>query len=198
MRALVRDAVTRLRRRVRDMMGRHLLKLAKPRAAGPGTSATIAGTGTARKSGIARAGLVGTAYLFGAATGLAAALPLAALAFTPERVPHPAPRAIDAPAVTQSPLVNRAPKGPRLDIIVPATTVPSAPSAAPTPDLARDAPPLAPKPAIDIKAPGTSPTPAGTAPAAMPRGCLSALGGLRPNIPTENLTVCLADISTIE
>ncbi|GLK85215.1 hypothetical protein [Ancylobacter defluvii] len=146
---------------------------------------------------IAKAGFAGTAYLFGAATGLAVALPLAAVAFTPERVAAPEPRAIEAPAVSQSTMVNRATKGPRLDITVPAAALPTAPVQAPAPDLARDMPTVAPQPALDMKAPGAPRAPAGAAPAPMPRGCLSALGGIRPNIPTENLTVCIADISTL-
>lgn len=144
---------------------------------------------------LARAGFTGAAYLLGAASGIALALPLAATAFTPERMP--APRAIEAPAVTQALLVNRAAKGPRLEIHTPAPTV----SAPVLPDLARDAPAPAPRPVSEEKAAPAakpaSPTPAGATPS-LPRGCLSALGGLRPNIPTENLTVCIADISTID
>ncbi|MBS7542308.1 hypothetical protein [Ancylobacter oerskovii] len=168
--------------------------------------------GPAASGAAARAGIAGTAFIFGAALGLAAALPLAALAFTPERMPAPMPRAIEAPAITQSPMVNRTAKGPRLDLSAPAAArvAPSpaqtqepgfapglAPDPAREPALARDVPPV-PQPALDMKAPAAPRAPAGAAPGPMPRGCLSALGGIRPNIPTENLTVCMADISTID
>ena len=139
--------------------------------------------------GLAKASFAGAAYLIGAATGVALTLPLAAVAFTPERGPAPvAMHHLQGPVASQASLVNRASKGSRLDVVTPAQ---SRPMPTPSPSLARE---TEPKPVI-MQPPRA---PSGAAPAAMPRGCLSALGGIRPNIPTENLTVCIADISGID
>lgn len=148
---------------------------------------------------IAKAGFAGTVYLFGAATGVAVALPLAAVAFAPERSANPQHLAIQTQTVqvSQSGLVNRSAKGDRLDIRIPAVpmaapALPAAPS-----QVAGEPQPVTGPAIIPVESRRIPVKPAGAAPTPLPRGCLSAMGGLPTKINTENLAVCMADISTL-
>lgn len=159
-----------------------------------------------------KVGFAGSAYVFGAATGLAVALPLASVAFVPSAsAPGPQPAA-ELPVRAIGPTVNRSTKGPRLDIslpvgasaparsldIVPEATsiVTRSPASATTRSLPADTVPAS--PAVDRRPPQAKQPSTGSNPTTIPRGCLSALGGLRSTITTQVPTVCVADISNIQ
>lgn len=141
------------------------------RIAAPASAGARAGLGSSR----------GVAYLLGAATGVALMVPIAAAAVGGGTVARlaPQPLAIEfigpSRSVAQAPAVNRAAKGPRLDI-APPTTRP----------VVDNAIPAASGPAVPPRVMRT------------PKGCLSSIGVTRANLATEELTVCVADASMID
>lgn len=131
----------------------------------------------------------GVAYLLGAATGAVLMVPITAAAVNGGTFARLAPHAMAIDAIgpakaVPAPVVNRAAKGSRLDV-VPAA---QAPAATPAPTV---------NPVADT---GTPSVPASTTPPRVmrtPKGCLSSIGVTRANLATEELTVCVADASTI-
>lgn len=135
----------------------------------------------------------GSAYLLGAATGVVLMVPLTVGALGAGAMVRlaPQPVAIEAmgpPGVlsrnaVQAPMVNRAAKGPRLNV------APAPPAATRTMDGEA-------RPVVDN---GPLPTPA-TPPRATrtPKGCLSAIGVTKSSLSTEDLTICVADASIID
>lgn len=134
----------------------------------------------------------GSAYLLGAATGVVLMVPLtvgalgagAMVRLSPQPVAIEAmgPQGVLSRNVVQAPMVNRAAKGPRLDV-------------APTPPAAR-AMDGGSRPVVDN---GPLPTPAAPPRATRtPKGCLSAIGVTKSSLSTEDLTICVADASIID
>lgn len=135
----------------------------------------------------------GSAYLLGAATGVVLMVPLtvgalgagAMVRLSPQPVAIEAmgPQGVLSRNVVQAPMVNRAAKGPRLDIapVPPAAATTKAGSVRPVVD--NGPPPL---PAAPPRATRT------------PKGCLSAIGVTKSSLTTEDLTVCVADASIID
>ncbi|WP_246668945.1 hypothetical protein [Ancylobacter sp. TS-1] len=132
----------------------------------------------------------GVAYLLGAATGAVLMVPIAAAALSNGTFARlaPQPLAIEAIGPARSvpaPVVNRAAKGPRLDIAPAATSGPA------TPAEATD-------PVVDNTARAGSGTAVPPRVMRTPKGCLSSIGVTKSNLATEELTVCVADASMIE
>nr|WP_281493641.1 hypothetical protein [Ancylobacter koreensis] len=129
--------------------------------------------------------------MLGAATGAILMVPITAAAVSSGSFVRlaPQPLAIDVigPAsLVPAPVVNRAAKGPRLDIApATATQIPAAPAAPGVNPVVENATP-------SIPASTTPPRVMRT-----PKGCLSSIGVTRANLATEELTVCVTDASTI-
>ncbi|MCS0495447.1 hypothetical protein NVS89_10085 [Ancylobacter sp. MQZ15Z-1] len=159
-------------------------------------------------------------YLAGAATGVVVALPLMAASFGAVAASRAVPPVVAIgemgphEPVYQASMVNRAAKGPRLDIGIPtaSTAGEGAPVAIPV-GATTFAPPVVPATAPGTMTPADatpSAIPASTIPASSipgapgptrametPRGCLSSLGVTKSNLATEEMTVCVADASLI-
>ncbi|WP_454683555.1 hypothetical protein [Ancylobacter moscoviensis] len=141
-------------------------------------------------AGFGNAAFKGSAYILGAATGIALMVPLTAGALGAGAVSRLSPQPVAIEGSLQrnfavAPVVNRAAKGPRLDIApagVPAQSTSGTPAG---------------KPSVIESASETRPA----APARVmrtPKGCLSAIGVTKSNLATEELTVCMADASIID
>lgn len=144
--------------------------------------------------------LRGSIYALGTITGLAIAIPLAAAAFTahPARLSAPVvPISVSAGPVEQAHLVNRATKGSRLDVRAPAAPVENSAAENMT-VIVKASPVIAPATRTATSA-ETKPASALPPTRAMPslRGCLSSIGVTKSNLTTEELTVCMADASTV-
>ncbi|MDQ0511942.1 hypothetical protein [Ancylobacter amanitiformis] len=138
-------------------------------------------------------------YLLGAASGFAVAIPLtaAAVGAGASAWSNPIVAGLHGPAaVLQAPMVNRAAKGPRLDIRIP--SAPGGSSMVARSELAAGV----------VQTSGPAPMAGATAdatgqpvprPRAMqaPRGCLSSIGVTRSNLVTDETVVCVADASII-
>lgn len=141
-------------------------------------------------AGFGNAAFKGSAYILGAATGIALMVPLTAGALGAGAVSRLSPQPVAIEGSLQrnfavAPVVNRAAKGPRLDI-TPAGTSTQGTSGAP-----------AGKPSVVESASEARPA----APARVmrtPKGCMSAIGVTKSNLATEELTVCMADASIID
>ncbi|GLK72298.1 hypothetical protein KHC23_15680 [Ancylobacter dichloromethanicus] len=152
----------------------------------------------------------GSAYLIGATTGVALMVPLTAGALATGSMtrlaPHPVaieafgPGAAARHPVVRAPMVNRAAKGPRLDLAprdAASSTVgsPAASSLAPAP-VRPTVSPAAVTPNVVNTGPETAPAAPARA-TRTPKGCLSAIGVTKSSLSTEELTVCVADASMI-
>lgn len=145
--------------------------------------------------GLAKTSPKGSAYFWGTVTGLVIAIPLTGAVFGAVALATPSAAALEAPvvqtvnpqAMLQSLSVNRTTKTAALEIKKrPAPAVDN--SAGMSTSVKSDA----------VKADAL---PLTTAPKARtmrtPKGCLSSIGVTKANIATEELTVCVADISVI-
>ena len=129
-------------------------------------------------------------YVAGAVTGLMVAIPLVGASVGVGAVSRSVPpiAAIDPigprALAIQAPMINRANKGSRLEIVSPASgtgqsTHERTPSAVAEPVMT---PKSAKPPARAMET---------------PRGCLLSIGVTKSNLATEELTVCMADASMI-
>ncbi|CAA0113707.1 Uncharacterised protein [Starkeya nomas] len=156
-------------------------------------------------AGFGNAAFKGSAYILGAATGIALMVPLTAGALGAGAVSRLSPQPVAIEGSLQrnfaaAPVVNRAAKGPRLDIApagtsTPGTSTPGTSAQSPS-TQSPSTPPTAKAPVIE-SASETRPA----APARVmrtPKGCLSAIGVTKSNLATEELTVCMADASIID
>ncbi len=151
-------------------------------------------------AGFGNAAFKGSAYILGATTGIALMVPLTAGALGAGAVSRLSPQPVAIEGSLQrnfaaAPVVNRAAKGPRLDI-APAGTSTQGSSAQGSSTQGISAPPAAKAPVVE-SASETRPA----APARVmrtPKGCLSAIGVTKSNLATEELTVCMADASIID
>lgn len=138
-------------------------------------------------AGLVSTAFKGSAYVVGFATGAALMVPVTAGALSAGAIaritPHPvAIEMMGPPANLRAPVVNRAAKGPRLDIGPAGAPAAVAPAGVAT------------RPVVDSTVPATV-----SPPRVMrtPKGCLSAIGVTKSNLATEELTVCVADASII-
>ncbi|TSJ64650.1 hypothetical protein FO470_05175 [Starkeya sp. 3C] len=146
-------------------------------------------------AGFGNAAFKGSAYILGAATGIALMVPLTAGALGAGAVSRLSPQPVAIEGSLQrnfaaAPVVNRAAKGPRLDIAPAGTSTPGTSAQSPS------SPPAAKAPVIESASETRPAVPARVM--RTPKGCLSAIGVTKSNLATEELTVCMADASIID
>ena len=139
-------------------------------------------------AGIVSTAFKGSVYLVGMATGAALMVPVVAGALGTGAIARVTPRPVaiemmgPPAALAHAPIVNRAAKGPRLDIGPAGAPAATGPAGAATRAASDSVSTL----------PATPPRVMRT-----PKGCLSAIGVTKANLATEELTVCVADASVV-